>query len=85
MNQTSPIRTLQDKLDSVPNLVDYLRVGGPVWQSDGERIDGYARVFRWVQNRVFLPAGDDPGPRELPALLRGLGAREARWIEEGAR
>ena len=43
-----------------PNLVDYLRVGGPVWQSDGERIDGYARIFRWVQNRVFLPAGDDP-------------------------
>lgn len=43
-----------------PNLVDYLRVGGPVWQADGERIDGYARIFRWVQNRVFLPAGDDP-------------------------
>lgn len=37
-----------------PNLVAYLKVGGPVWQSDGERLDGYARVFRWVQNRVLV-------------------------------
>lgn len=39
-----------------PNLVEYLKVGGPVWQSDGERLDGYARVFRWSNNRVHVPA-----------------------------
>jgi len=45
-----------------PNLVAYLKVGGPVWQSDGERLDGYARVFRWVQNRVFVPAAEVSDP-----------------------
>jgi len=39
-----------------PNLVEYLKVGGPLWQSDGERLDGYARVFRWSNNRVHVPA-----------------------------
>lgn len=34
---------------------------------------------------VVLPARDDPGTTELPALLRGLGAREARWIGEERR
>ncbi len=47
---------------SYPNLVDYLSRGGPVWQSDGERLDGYARVFRWVQNRVFVPTADAADP-----------------------
>ena len=41
---------------------DYLGRGGPVWQSDGERLDGYARVFRWVQNRVFVPTADVADP-----------------------
>lgn len=45
-----------------PNLVAYLKVGGPVWQSDGERLDGYARVFRWAQNRVLVPAGETADP-----------------------
>lgn len=45
-----------------PNLVAYLSRGGPVWQSDGERLDGYTRVFRWVQNRVFVAAAEAADP-----------------------
>jgi len=39
-----------------PNLVELLTTGGAAWQSDGERLDGYARVFGWVQNRVLVAA-----------------------------
>jgi hypothetical protein len=34
---------------------------------------------------VVLPPREDPGSTELPSLLRGLGAREARWLGEVGR
>jgi len=37
-----------------PNLLDFLKVGGNVILSDGERIDSFDRVFRWVQNRAWV-------------------------------
>jgi hypothetical protein len=54
-----------------PNLVEYLKVGGPVWQSDGERLDGYARVFRWSNNRVFVPAAVAADPLAVEAAFFG--------------
>jgi len=43
-----------------PHIVDYLRQGGPMLQADGERLDGYARVMGWVQNRVHVAPGAAP-------------------------
>lgn len=58
-----------------PNLVNYLKVGGPVWQADGERLDGYARVFRWAQNRVFVPSAEASDPLAVErAFLAGRAA-----------
>lgn len=54
-----------------PNLVEYLKVGGPVWQSDGERLDGYARVFRWSNNRVHVPAAVAADPVAVEAAFFG--------------
>lgn len=51
-----------------PNLVARLTTGGPVWQSDDERLDGYARIFGWVQNRVLVPATAAEG--DLGAAVR---------------
>ncbi|MCB9734663.1 MAG: hypothetical protein H6745_18930 [Deltaproteobacteria bacterium] len=45
--------------ESYPNLVDALKVGGNLHLTDGERIDAYARVFRWVANRVWIAPGTD--------------------------
>lgn len=41
-----------------PNLVAFLETGGPVVHSDGDRIDSYGRVFRWVQNRLWVRPGE---------------------------
>ncbi len=43
-----------------PNMVRALQTGGPLMLGDGERIDSYARVFRWVQNRLWV-SFDAPG------------------------
>lgn len=42
---------LPDELDS---LVD----GGTIQMSDGDRLDSYARIMRWLENRVLTPPGD---------------------------
>ena len=42
---------LPDELDS---LVD----GGTVQMADGDRLDSYARIMRWLENRVLTPPGD---------------------------
>jgi len=42
-----------------PNLAKFLEVGGPMPLSDGERIDSYSRIFRWMQNRVLVPMEGD--------------------------
>ncbi len=43
-----------------PDLVKMLRKGGPVILGDGQRIDDYRRVLRWVSNHVWLPAETAP-------------------------
>ncbi len=44
--------------EEMPNLVKLLEEGGPIVLSDGERVDGYGRIFRWVTNRTWL--GSEP-------------------------
>jgi len=45
-----------DGFNDTPNLKAALVTGGPVMMSDGDRLDSYARVFRWVNNRVSIPS-----------------------------
>ena len=52
-----------------PNLVEYLKTGGPVPLSDGERLDWYARVFRWVHNRVYVASADAASPEAVEAAF----------------
>lgn len=53
-----------------PNVAKALEVGGPIMLSDGERIDAYERIFRWVQNRVLIDGDADP----LAAVEAGIDA-----------
>lgn len=49
-----------DLAEDYPNLVAALTTGGPLALSDGERIDAYDRVFRWVTNHVRVKGIGDP-------------------------
>src|SRR5262249_33750099 len=40
-----------------PNVLTALANGGPLLLDDGQRIDSYARVLRWLNNRVPVRAG----------------------------
>lgn len=59
-----------DLVEDYPNMVEALKTEGPVMMPDGERIDGYGRVFRWVQNRVRV----DPDADVLTATEAALRA-----------
>jgi len=54
-----------------PNLAAFLNVGGAVPLNDGERVDAYERVFRWVQNHVWVPADAEPVVGPADALEAG--------------
>ena len=45
--------------DEFPRFAEFAQVGGPVPLADGDRIDSYARSFRWLSNRALV-ADDDP-------------------------
>lgn len=63
--------TILDELAlDAPNVAKALEVGGPIILSDGERIDAYERIFRWVQNRVLVDGDADP----LEAVEAGIDA-----------
>jgi hypothetical protein len=51
-----------------PNLLTALAAGGTLQLSDGERIDSYARVLRWLNNRVLVTE------RSIPAVVSALAA-----------
>lgn len=53
-----------DLAETNPNLVAALRKGGNVILTDGERIDAYGRIFRWVTNRAWIA----PGEEQLPGV-----------------
>jgi hypothetical protein len=49
-----------DLAEDYPYLAEFLKTGGPLKLKDGQRIDAYERVFRWVNNRVRIHADGDP-------------------------
>lgn len=52
-----------------PHVLTSLIAGGEITLTDGDRIDSYARVLRWVENRVLVV---EPTPDELyDALANG--------------
>jgi len=46
--------------EEYPNMVAALSSEGPLMMPDGERLDSYGRVFRWVQNRPLIAPDADP-------------------------
>ena len=64
--------------EGYPNLATALAVEGPLWMPDGERIDSYGRIFRWVQNRAWI----DPDADILQATKDALEAGRVQVIFE---
>jgi hypothetical protein len=54
-----------------PHLAEFLKTGGPLKLQDGQRIDAYERVFRWVNNRVRIRADGDPTTEVQAGLEEG--------------
>jgi hypothetical protein len=52
-----------------PNVLTTLASGGQIMLSDGERLDSYARVLRWLNNRALVTTPGIDGARE--ALRHG--------------
>ena len=55
---------------ALPDELAGLVAGGTLRMSDGERLDGFARVMRWLENRVLT----GPGPLDLARLQDALRA-----------
>jgi len=45
--------------EEYPQFANFATVGGPLPLSDGDRVDSYARSFRWFSNRALVKE-DDP-------------------------
>ena len=58
-------------VEEYPHLVELLETGGNVMLGDGERIDSYGRVFRWIQNRLWVDGDADPVAAVEAALDAG--------------
>ena len=54
-----------------PNFSEFLQVGGPVPLSDGDRVDSYARSFRWYTNRALVENHDAQSIRDAVGTGRG--------------
>jgi hypothetical protein len=52
-----------------PHVLSALAAGGQLMLSDGERLDSYARVLRWLNNRALVRERSIDGARE--AMGRG--------------
>lgn len=50
-----------------PHWITELLAGGQIVLTDGERIDGYDRIFRWLDNRVLAL---EPTPQSIGAAIR---------------
>ncbi|MCA9689257.1 MAG: hypothetical protein KC636_06580, partial [Myxococcales bacterium] len=55
---------------ALPASLASLVSGGTLVMLDGDRLDSYARVLRWLENRVLLPPGDALTPDALHDALR---------------
>lgn len=54
----------------LPDALAGLVTGGTIDMADGDRLDSYARIMRWLENRVLTP----PGPLTLAMLQDALRA-----------
>ncbi|MFH1532673.1 MAG: hypothetical protein ABIK09_18255 [Pseudomonadota bacterium] len=54
-----------------PNFAAFLQEGGPVPLSDGDRVDSYARSFRWFTNRAWVETRDPVSVRDAVGAGRG--------------
>lgn len=57
--------------EEYPNMVQALSSEGPLMMPDGERLDSYGRVFRWVQNRPRVDVDADPVVAVEEAIAAG--------------
>ena len=57
--------------EDYPHMVEALSTEGPLILRDGDRLDSYARLFRWMQNRVWIDPTDDTLPGAMAALEAG--------------
>ncbi|MBM4371268.1 MAG: hypothetical protein FJ098_06415, partial [Deltaproteobacteria bacterium] len=57
--------------EEYPDFAALLQTGGPVPLSDGDRVDSYARSFRWYTNRAWVATRDAAAIRD--AVGRGRG------------
>lgn len=57
--------------EEAPNLAAFLKIGGPLPLNDGERIDAYERVFRWVQNHLWVAPNAEPVEGPVEAMEAG--------------
>ncbi|MBM4352600.1 MAG: hypothetical protein FJ109_02210 [Deltaproteobacteria bacterium] len=62
--------------EEYPNFVAFAMKGGPLPLSDGERMDSYARSFRWFSNRFRGASGDPFDIREAVRTGRGYACFE---------
>ncbi len=53
-----------------PNALTLLLSGGEIVLTDGQRLDSYERVFRWLENRVLLPEGTEATPASIADAIR---------------
>ena len=56
-----------------PNVLTALAAGGQLLLSDGERLDSYARVLRWLNNRALVTSMDIAAAREAMGRGRSYG------------
>jgi hypothetical protein len=66
-----------------PNFAQLLVDGGPVILADGDRMDSFARSFRWVANRTLVAAVKADDPDEIRQSV-GLGRSYSSFDMMGA-
>ena len=66
-----------------PHFAAFLQEGGPVPLSDGDRVDSYARAFRWYTNRAWVPTPDAQSVRDAVGTGRGYAVFDLLGEPEG--
>ena len=69
--------------EDFPNFVEFARVGGAVPLSDGDRVDSYARSFRWFSNRPLVKEMDPQEIREAIGMGRSYSVFETMAYADG--
>ena len=57
--------------EEYPEFANFATIGGPLPLSDGDRVDSYARSFRWFSNRALVKEDDPDLLRQAVGTGRG--------------